>query len=122
MQNAIEVVIPAITDHNNREDELRLYFEAIVRDQTSNFSKAFDLGCDHRKSNEILEGITIDRVSISGIQIMIEYHVALSAFNACNLHTDQYSFRRSLVGSQDGNVWRFSQYMPPPERSSADEF
>ena len=122
MNDSIDVAIPATADHNNREDELRLYFQAMVRDQTSNFSKALDLGCDHRESNAILERATIERVSIDGHQITIEYQVELSAFNACNLHTDQYSFRRSLVGSQDGSVWIFSQYMPPPERSSVDEF
>lgn len=122
MHDSIEVAIPAAADHNNREDELRLYFQAMVRDQTSNFSKALDPGCDHRKSNAIFERVTIDRVSIDGHQIAIHYHAELSAFNACSLQTDNYSFRRSVVGSQHGNVWRFSKYMPLPERSSVDEF
>ena len=121
MNESIEVTIPAATAHSNREDELRLYFQAILQNLSGSFAKALDLGCDHRKSNAMLERVTIDRVSIDGNQIVIGYHVELSAFNACNLQTDNYSFRRFVVGSQDGNVWRFSKYMPPPERSSGDE-
>lgn len=121
MNEFIEVAIPALNDDGNREDELRRYFQAILQDQTCGFAEAFDLGCDHRKSNAILERVTIDRVSVDGHQITIEYQVELSAFNACNLLTDHYSFRRSVVGSQNMNAWRFSKYMPPPERSSVDE-
>jgi len=122
MHDSIEVAIPATADHNNLEDELRLYFQAMLQDLTAGFAEALDPGCDHRKSNAILERLIIDRVSIDGHQIAIHYHAELSAFNACNLQTDNYSFRRSVVGSQDGNVWRFNKYMPPPERSSFDEF
>lgn len=122
MHEFIDIAIPAINEHSNREDELRRYFQAMVQDQTCRFAEAFDLGCDHRKSNAILEHVSIDHVSIDGRQITIEYQVDLSAFNACNLHTDRYSFRRSVVGSPYGNVWRFSKNRPLPERSSVDEF
>ncbi len=121
MNDSIEVAIPAATDHGNCEDELRVYFQAMLQDLTGNFAKALDLGCDQRKSNAILERVTIDRVSVDDDRIVIDYHVELSAFNACNLQTDNYSFRRSVVGLRDGNVWRFSKYMPLPERTSFDE-
>jgi hypothetical protein len=122
MNEFIEVAIPTLNSHSNGEDELRRYFQTKLQDQTCSFAEAFDLDCDHRKSNAIFERVSIDRVSVDGNRIVIDYHVELSAFNACNLHTDHYSFRRSVVGSRDGNVWRFSKYMPPPERSSVDEF
>lgn len=122
MQESIEISIPAINDHSNCEDELRRYFQSMLEDQTCRFPEAFDLGCDHRKSNAILERVSIDRVSVDGNRIAIDYHVELSAFNACNLHTDNYSFRRSVAGSLDGKVWRFSKNVPLPERSSVDEF
>ena len=120
MNDSIEVAI-LTTDQDNCEDALRLYLQAMLQDQTCRFAEAFDLGSDHRKSNAILERVTIDRVSVDGNQVTIEYQVELSAFNACNLLTDHYSFRRFVVGSRDGNVWKFSKYMPP-ERSSVDEF
>lgn len=122
MHDFIEVAIPAAADQGNCEDMLRLHFDAMLQDLTGSLSEALDLGCDHRKSNAILERVTIQCVSVDGNRIVIDYQVELSAFNACNLHIDNYSFRRSLVGSQDGNVWRFSKYMPQPERSSFDEF
>lgn len=121
MHDFIDITVPAIGDHSNG-DELRRHFQAMLQDQTCHFAEAFDLGCDHRKSNAILERVTIDHVSVDGQQITIEYQVELSAFNACNLHTDHYSFRRSVVGLKDGHVWRFSKHMPLPERSSVDEF
>jgi hypothetical protein len=121
MGESIDIVIPAIIDHSNREDELRRYFQAMLQDQTCSFADALDLGCDHRKSNAIFEHVSIDRVSADGHQITIEYQVELSAFNACNLHSDHYLFRRSVVGSQDGDVWKFSKNVPLQERSSVDE-
>lgn len=121
MNDSIDVTIPVGTDHGNCADELRLYFQAMLQDLTGNFAKALDLGCDQRKSNAILERVTIERVSVDGNRIVIDYHVELSVFNACNLHTDHYSFRRSVVGSRNGNVWRFGKYQPQPERTSLDE-
>ncbi len=122
MNDSIDVAIPAATESGNREGQLSLYFQAMLQDLSGSFAEALDPGCDHRKSNAIPDRVTISRVSLDGNRIEIHYHVELSVFNACNLQTDHYSFRRSVMGSRDGNVWRFSKYMPLPERSSADEF
>ena len=122
MNDSIDVAIPAAKVHSESAEDFRLYFKAMLQDVSGDFSKALDLGCDHRKFNAILERVTIESVSVESDRIVIAYHVELSVFNACNLQTDSYSFHRTVFGLQVGNCWRFSKFTPLPERSSADEF
>ena len=122
MNDSIDVAIPAATDLGNRADKLRLYFQAMLHELSGNFATALDAGCDHRKSNAILDRVTIERALVNGNRIVIDYRVELSVFNACNLQTDSYSFHRTVSGVRVENFWRFIKYIPQPERSSADEF
>ena len=121
MNDSIDVAIPAATDHSDSAEDLRLYFQAMLQDVSGDFSKALDFGCDHRKSNAILERVTIKRVLVDGNRIVIDYYVELSVFKACILQTDSYSFHRTVSGVRVENFWRFIKYIPQPERSSADE-
>lgn len=101
--------------------DLRCYFQNLLPDFEGSFASALDLVGDLRKSHEILEKVTIDRVSVDGASIEICYTVELSVFNACQDQTDLYSFHRTVAGTQVNECWRFSKFVPIPERSSWDE-
>ena len=120
MNDFLLIPIPRSTAIVN-DDELRCYFQNLLPDFEGSIARALDLGGDLRKAHEILENVTIDRVSIDGASIEISYTVELSVFNACKDQTDLYSFHRTVTGTQIDECWRFKIFVSIPERSSWDE-
>lgn len=120
MKEFLEIPIPTSSAFVTADD-LRCYFQNLLPDFDGGFASVLDLVGDHRKSHEILEKVTIDRVSINGASIEIRYTVDLSVFNACKDQTDLFSFHRTVTGTQVNECWRFKSFVSIPERSSCDE-
>ena len=115
-------VIPIPAGRERHEQELlRCYLQGQMDANRSGFTEALDLACDQKNSHAILQKVTIKRVSVTGDSIEIHYHVELSEFQACKDVMNDYSFMRTVIGKEFGNVWRFEKYVPTAQRSTCDE-
>lgn len=103
------------------QQSLRHYFQMQLNDIGSGFSETLDLSCDQKTTHAIVETVTINQVQVDGDLIRIEYHVALSEFQACQDLMTHYRYTRTVVGSGSGRVWRFDKFVAVPARSTWDE-
>lgn len=120
MNDFVEISIPKDIEHHN-EAFLRRYLQDELESIGHGFSEVLDLACDQRTSHAVLEGVTINRVSVASDSIEIGYRVELSEFKACKDVIEHHSFDRTVTGQRFGDDWRFKKHVLVPERSTHDE-
>ncbi len=115
-----KIVIPESIDVGDQQSLLH-YFQQQLNHTGSRFSEALDLSCDQKTTHAIVETVTINQVRVDGDLIRIEYHVALSEFQACQDLMTHYRHTRTVVGTRSGRHCCFDKFLPLPERSTYDE-
>ena len=114
----VKITIPALPTSR----EMERHLQSLVDSEMSDFRKALDLDVSHIDGRAEVYGICITAVDFDEEKIGVSYEVDYSIYNGCK--------DMDVNDSQDGFVtgvrceagWEFEEFVPPPKRSTLDEF
>lgn len=114
MENFITIEVA-----NGFDDEaIKDYFTNNIDD----LYDAMDLGVNHHDDRAQVDDIQITEINLTSDTIYIEYSIEYSAYHGCRdaIYVDED--QRSIEGSRIGNKFIFDLFVPPPARSTHEEF
>jgi len=98
------------------EDEIEQYF----RDNVDELMPAFDLELDDDRAQ--VDEVSIENLELSKDRVDIEYLVEYSAYYGCRDMNYADEDQRVVSGIRDGRRFEFEIFVPPPRRSTYEEF
>lgn len=102
--------------------EMERLFQSLVDDPESEFKKTLDLDVSHIDQRAQVYGIRITAVDMTESTIDVSYEVDYNVYNGCkDMDIDDSEYLLvSGVRTKDG--WEFEEFVPPPKRTTVDEF
>ena len=98
------------------------YLKSRANDQKSASRGALDLDVSHIDMRAKAYGVRITDVSIDGEAIGVSYEVDYSVYNGCNDMDIDDSEEGFVEGVLTDGGWEFEEFIPPPKRTTLDEF
>ena len=113
-----KIIVPALPTATEMEHQL----QALADDEESAFRGALDLDVSHIDMLAEVYGVRITDVSIDGETIVVSYEVDYSIYNGCKDMEVDDSEEGFVKGVLIADGWLFEEFVPPPRRSTVDEF
>lgn len=113
-----KIIVPALPT----AFEMERHLQGLVDDEESAFRGALDLDVSHIDMRAQVYGVRITEVSIEGESIGVSYEADYNVYNGCkdmDIDDSQDGFVEGVL-TADG--WVFDEFVPPPERTTVDEF
>ena len=102
--------------------EMERLFQSLVDDEESDFSGVLDLDVSHIDMRAQVYGVRITAVDMSPDSIGVSYEADYNVYNGCkdqNVDDSQDGF---VTGVRTAAGWEFDEFVPPPKRTTVDEF
>lgn len=113
-----KIIVPALPTAL----EMERHLQSLVDDGGSAFRSALDLDVSHIDVRAEPYGVRITDVDIGESSIGVSFEVDYTIFNGCkNMNVDD-SDEGFVRGVRNEDGWVFEEFMPPPKRSTVDEF
>ncbi len=113
-----KIIVPALPTAREMEELL----QSLINDQESNFSDALDHDVSHIDQRAQVDSVRITDVDISGSQIAVTYELDYSIYNGCKDMNVEDAEELHVFGEMTDEGWAFNEHVPPPKRSTVDEF
>ena len=110
------IIIEAPSGVNDEE------IKNFLTDNIESLYDAMDLQVNHLDDRAQVDDIQITEIELTSDTIHIEYCVEYSAFHGCRDANYVDEDQRSVEGSRNGNKFIFEKFIPPPARSTHEEF
>lgn len=104
------------------EREMEKLFDSLANDMESNFRKALDFDVSHINQRAEVYGIRITAVDMDETSIGVSYEVDYSIYNGCKDMDIDDSENVFVTGVRTADGWAFEEFVPPPKRTTVDEF
>lgn len=114
MASVVEIAIP-----DEEDIDLTAYFQDHVE---SDFACAIDHGVSEFDERAQIDDIQVTDVVITGDSIEVMYEVEFSAHYGCRDKNYSGTSQRSIHGRRVAGDWVFARHIPPPSRSTHEEF
>ena len=113
-----KIIVPALPTAREMEKHL----QSLLEDSESDFPRALDRDVSHIDRRAEVHAVRIMAVEISGSQIEVSYDVEYSIFNGCKDMNVEDAESLHVFGDLTDEGWAFDEYVPPPPRTTVDEF
>lgn len=102
--------------------EMERHLQALVDDEQSAFRGALDLDVSHIDMRAQVYRVRITDVTIDGEAIGVSYEADYNIYNGCKDMDVDDSEEGFVEGIRTADGWLFEEFVPPPKRSTVDEF
>jgi hypothetical protein len=102
--------------------EMEKLLQSLVNDEESGFSGALDLDVSHIDMRAQVYGVRITAVGLSPDSIGVSYKADYKVYNGCKDQNIDDSHDGFVTGVRTAAGWEFDEFVPPPKRTTADEF
>ena len=113
-----KIIVPSLPTAREMEKLL----QALIDDNESDFSRALDLDVSHIDRVAQMDAAQITNVDINGTSIAVDYDVEYSIYRGCSDMNVQGVEELHVFGELTDEGWVFDEHVPPPKRSTVDEF
>lgn len=100
--------------------------EAKIADYISNnmheYSDALDKSASEHDDRAEVDEIIVTNVELEEDSVFIYYDVEFSAYYGCRDMNYSDTDEREICGTRKGRVFTFEKYIPPPKRTTFEEF
>lgn len=114
LEAVIEIAIP-----DEEDIDFAAYFQGHLE---SDFAYAIDHGVSEFDERAQIDDTQITDVVITGESIEVMYEIEFSAHYGCRDKNYSGTSQRSIHGRRVAGVWVFARHIPPPPRSTHEEF
>lgn len=114
MDNFITIEVTNCSD----DESIKNFF----MDNVDGLYDAMDLGVNHFDDRAQVDDVQITEIDLTSDAIYIEFNVEYSAYHGCRDANYVDDDQRSIEGSRVGNKFFFDRFVPPPARSTHEEF
>lgn len=104
------------------ERDMEMLLQSLVDDAESDFSNVLDLDVSHIDMRAHVYGIRITGVEHDESTIGVSYEVDYSIYNGCKDMDIDDSQEGFVTGVRTEAGWEFEEFVPPPKRTTVDEF
>ena len=107
--------------HREDEDE---YFDLLkyFKDQIEDLKPALDLSVESLDERACFIDVEITDVQEDENSVFIQYEATYTAYYGCGDQDHSGKDDRDVTGIRVGDCWEFPVYVPPPRRSTYEEF
>lgn len=112
MEKVLKISVPDYLD----DDQIEEYF----RENIDELRPALDLEIQDDRAQ--VDEIEIEIFQLTEDSLHIEYVVQYSAYYGCKDMDYADEDQRVVSGRRDGNLFEFDVFVPPPRRSTFEEF
>ncbi|MBB1647964.1 hypothetical protein [Delftia sp. UME58] len=102
--------------------EMQRHLQSLLDDEVSAFRGTLDLDVSHVDMRAQVYGVRISDVELGATTIGVSYEVDYNVFNGCKDMDIDDSEEGFVEGVLTDGGWRFEELVPPPKRSTVDEF
>lgn len=113
-----KIIVPAL----QTAGEMEKLLQSLIDDNESDFSDALDHDVSHIDQRAQVHAVRIRDVDISGSQIEVTYELEYSIYNGCKDMDVQDAEELRVFGDLTDEGWAFDEHVPPPKRTTVDEF
>ncbi len=113
-----KIVVPALPTAM----EMERHLQVLANDEESAFRSVLDLDVSHIDMRALVYGVRITDVSIDGVAIGVSYAVDYNIYNGCKDMDVDDSEDGFVEGVRTADGWLFEDFLPPPKRTTVDEF
>ena len=114
MKKFITLEVPGDYD----EDQIKEYLTESVEDLYG----AMDLEVNNFDDRAQVDDVNITEIELTADTVQIEYEIEYSAHHGCRDASYSESDQRTISGTRVGNIFRFAEFVAPPERTTYEEF
>lgn len=112
-----KIIVPTLPTAREMEELL----QSLIDDE-SDFSSALDHDVSHIDRRAQVHAVRITNVDINGSQIVVTYDLEYSIYNGCKDMDIVDTEELHVFGELTDEGWAFDEYVPPPKRTTVDEF
>lgn len=113
-----KIIVPAL----GTASEMERLLQSLIDDDESDFSDALDHDVSYIDRRAQVYSIRITDVDINGSQISVTYELEYSIYNGCKDMDVQDAVELHVFGELTDEGWAFDQHVPPPKRTTHEEF
>ncbi len=113
-----KIIVPILPTARQMERLL----QSLINDKESNFSNALDRDVSHINQRAHVDAVRVTDVDITGSLIEVTYDVEYSIYNGCKDMNVQDAEELHVFGELTSEGWEFEEHVPPPKRTTMDEF
>jgi len=113
-----KIVVPALPT----EKQMERLLQSLIDDKESDFSNALDFDVSHIDQRAQVGAVRVTNVDITGALIEVTYDVEYSIYNGCEDMNVQDAEELHVFGELTSGGWEFEKHVPPPKRTTVDEF
>ena len=113
-----KIIVPALPTAREMEKLL----QSLIDDNESDFSSALDMDVSHIDPVAQMDAVRITQVDINGSTIEVQYDVEYSIYKGCRDMNVQDVEELHVFGDLTDDGWAFDEHIPPPKRTTVDEF
>lgn len=113
-----KIIVPALPTAREMEKHL----QSLVEDEESKFSSVLDLDVSHIDMRAQVYGVRITAVDLEPSTIGVSYEADYNVFHGCKDQRVDDSQDGFVKGVRTAAGWEFEEFVPPPKRTTVDEF
>lgn len=113
-----KIIVPALPTAM----EMERLLQSLIDDNESDFSNALDHDVSNIDQRAQVHAVRITDVDISGPQIAVTYDLEYSIYNGCKDMNVEDAEELHVFGELTDEGWEFDEHVPPPKRTTVDEF
>ena len=102
--------------------EMRKLFEVLANDDESDFRRALDLDISHIDPRAQAFDVRVVDVKVAADHIHAHYQLDYNIYNGCKGMDIDDTYEGCATGVRSAEGWVFEEFIPPPKRSTLDEF
>lgn len=115
MSKIIVLALPTARD-------MEKFLQSLIDDNESDFLDALDMDVSHIDQRAQVDAIRVTDVDINGSSIAVTYDLEYSIYNGCKDMDVQDAEELHVFGELTDEGWAFDKHVPPPKRTTVDEF
>lgn len=102
--------------------DMEKHLNTLVKNMQSDFRRALDLDASHIDPRADVYGIRITAVDMDENSIGVSYEVDYLIYNGCKDMDVDDSIDQFVTGTRTEAGWTFDEFVPPPKRTTIEEF
>ena len=102
--------------------EMEKLLQSLVDDEESDFRSALDIDVSHIDQRAQVYGVRVTAVDMSESTIHVSYEADYNVYNGCKDMDIDDSIDGVATGARTEDGWEFEEFVPPPKRTTVDEF
>lgn len=112
-----KIIVPALRTAR----EMETHLQSLI-DDGSDFQDALDQDVSHIDQRAQIDAVRVTHVDIHDSRISVTYELEYSIYNGCKDMDVQDAEELHVFGDLTDEGWAFDEHVPPPKRSTVDEF